>query len=108
MSAYFRRYAVIITLLSLCFSIFAQEDAIPFDEAYKRIYHITKITGERPIIDGKLDEAVWQEQGEWTEYFVQVTPHERMPSNSPTKAKLFYDKNIFMLELSPTMLFPIS
>ena len=79
-------------LLSSCFCISAQETAIPFDKAYKRTYQITKITGDRPVIDGKLDEPVWTEQGIWTENFVQVTPNERMPSYSPTKAKLFYDE----------------
>jgi len=79
--------------LLFCHYNFAQETAIPFEKAYKRTYHITKIDDSvaRPVIDGKLDEPVWMEQGEWTEDFVQVTPNERMPSSSPTKAKLFYD-----------------
>jgi len=81
-----------VIILSSCFCISAQEIAIPLDKAYKRIYQITRITGDRPVIDGKLDEPVWSEQGIWTEDFVQVTPKERMPSNSPTKAKLFYDE----------------
>jgi len=82
-----------------CFCLSAQETAIPFDKAYKRIYHITKLEDgvTRPVIDGKLDEPVWEEQGEWTEDFVQVTPFERMHSNSPTKAKLFFDdKHIYV------------
>ena len=87
------KYYSIIALLLYHICIYAQEEAaIPFEDAYKRIYNITRISGDRPVIDGKLDEPVWQEQGEWTEYFVQVSPFERVPSNSPTKAKLFYDE----------------
>jgi len=84
---------IVLTLLLSCLCLSAQETAIPFDKAYKRIYHITKLDDNvaRPVIDGKLDEPIWEEQGEWTEDFVQVTPYERMHSNSPTKAKLFYD-----------------
>ena len=86
-----KRLIIILPILS-CFCVFAQEGTISFEKAYKRMYHITKIVGdERPVIDGKLDERIWAEQGVWTEDFVQVAPNERMPSNSPTKAKLFYD-----------------
>jgi len=89
---------VLSVLLLYCFCLSAQETPIPFDKAYKRTYHITKIIDDsRPVIDGKLDEPIWAKQGEWTEDFVQVTPNERMPSNSPTKAKLFYDdKHIYV------------
>jgi hypothetical protein len=43
------------------------------------------------VIDGRLDEDFWTKQGEWTLDFVQVTPYERMPSSSPTRAKVMYD-----------------
>ena len=86
------RNLFILSLSFSCFYIFAQETQIPFDKAYKRTYTITRLSGDRPVIDGKLDEPLWSEQGEWTENFVQVTPNERMPSSSPTKAKLFYDE----------------
>jgi len=98
MSVHIFRIALIITLATSCFHSFAQDAAIPFDSAYKRKYHISRIIGDaRPVIDGRLDEPLWSEQGEWTEYFVQVMPNERMPTNSPTKAKLFYDdKHIYI------------
>ncbi len=83
-----------IAVLVLSYSyFFAQETSVvPFDQAYKRTYHITKISDDRPVIDGKLDDAIWSEKGTWTEDFVQVMPNKRMPTNSPTKAKLFYDE----------------
>ncbi len=71
---------------------YAQQDSvIPFEKAYKRAYPIKKISGERPVMDGRLDEKLWIEDGEWSEPFVQIIPYERVPSSSPTYAKLFYD-----------------
>jgi hypothetical protein len=63
---------------------------IPFEQAYKRAYTITKTT-LTPVIDGRLDEDFWTKQGNWTLDFVQVTPYERVPSSSPTRAKLMFD-----------------
>ena len=101
------KHIFIVLLLLASFSIYAQdESAISFDQAYKRVYNINKITGERPVIDGKLDEPVWTEQGEWTKNFVQVTPNERIPSNSPTKAKLFYDEKYIYVGIVAKDAFP--
>ena len=86
-----RLFLFILNLLVYSY-IFGQEDSIiPFEKAYKRIYHITKVQNVKLNIDGKLDEPLWETQGEWTERFTQVSPYERVKSNSPTYAKLFYD-----------------
>ena len=87
------KYFCLLTLI-LCYSVgYAQSDSIiPFDKAYKRVYTITKISdGDRPAIDGRLDENFWTKQGEWSDPFVQVMPYERNISPSPTKVKLLYD-----------------
>ncbi|GHV52552.1 hypothetical protein FACS1894181_15720 [Bacteroidia bacterium] len=74
------------------FCCYAQQmGVIPFEKAYKRVYNITKASGTKPGMDGRLDEPFWTTQGEWSETFVQVSPYERAPSPSPTKAKLLYD-----------------
>ncbi|MDR3246746.1 MAG: carbohydrate binding family 9 domain-containing protein [Prevotellaceae bacterium] len=73
----------------LCYG--QQEATIPFENAYKRVYTIHKITENRPVIDGRLEDSLWTAQGEWSEPFVQVMPYERVVSASPTKVKLFYD-----------------
>ncbi len=67
-----------------------QKTTLPMEQAYKRTYQIQKVSGQRPTIDGRLDEDFW-EQGTWTADFVQVQPYERQASLSPTRAKLFYD-----------------
>jgi hypothetical protein len=69
---------------------------IPFDQAYKRTYHTTKLQGTPPVIDGKLEDACWKNEGEWSQNFLQNTPVERGQAIYPTKIKILYDdKNIF-------------
>lgn len=70
----------------------AQQDSIvPFEKAYKRGYTISKVTGVKPAMDGRLDDDFWTKQGEWSDRFVQIIPYERAVSASPTRVKLFYD-----------------
>ena len=82
-----------VALLLLCtaFSHAQQDSIVPFEDAYKRTYTITKVAGERPVMDGRLDEDFWTKQGEWSDRFVQIIPYERQFTNSPTYVKLFYD-----------------
>jgi hypothetical protein len=68
-----------------------QDTVIPFEKAYKRVYAISKVVKGVPLMDGRLDEDFWTEQGVWTDTFVQVSPYERAPSGSPTRAKLLFD-----------------
>jgi hypothetical protein len=83
-------YAALFLLAGVC--CYGQQDAvIPFEKAYKRTYPISKTLQAPPLMDGRLDDSFWTEQGEWTDPFVQVTPYERVPSPSPTRAKLLYD-----------------
>ena len=93
-----KQYLYSCLLLCLSVGSQAQQDSIvPFEMAYKRVYPIHKISGEKPVIDGKLDEDLWRNQGEWSERFVQIIPYERVLSDSPTRVKLFYDdKNIYV------------
>lgn len=66
-------------------------EVVTFEDAYKRVYHITKIDSGQPEIDGSLDEPVWQHTGEWSEKFSQVIPFERVHTDSWTRMKIFYD-----------------
>lgn len=95
-----RRLSLLLFLL-LSFSGFSQEvrkEVVSFEDAYKRVYHITELgQEERPAIDGKLDEDIWQSKGEWSEKFSQVIPFERVFTASWTRVKLFYDdENIYV------------
>lgn len=92
------KYLTLLVFLSVSLLGNAQQDSIvPFEKAYKRVYDIQKVTGQKPLIDGRLDEDFWTKQGEWSDRFVQIIPYERAISPSPTRVKLFYDdKNIYV------------
>jgi hypothetical protein len=57
-----------------------------------RSYHTSKIQGEAPIIDGKLNEAVW-ESVEWSGDFIQQEPFEGAEPTQETNFKIVYDDN---------------
>jgi hypothetical protein len=89
---------IIILILSITVPVFSQQpdSLIPFNEAYKRVYHTCKLTGNPPSIDGKLEDACWTSDGEWSQNFIQNTPVERAEPSFPTRIKiLFDDKNIY-------------
>lgn len=74
-----------------------RKEVVTFADAYKRNYNVTKLNGEEPKMDGKLDEGIWQEKGEWSEKFSQVIPFERAHTYSWTRMKIFYDhENIYI------------
>jgi len=74
-----------------------RKEVVTFEDAYKRTYNITKLTEEQPQIDGKLDEGIWENKGEWSEKFSQVIPFERVHTASWTKMIIFYDdENIYI------------
>jgi hypothetical protein len=78
--------------------LFPQESdsLIPFDQVYKRKYHIVKLQVTPPVIDGKLDDECWVKEEGWSENFVQNTPIERGEPTYSTKIKLFFDdRNIY-------------
>lgn len=43
-----------------------------------------------PVIDGKLDDAVWQE-GNLLDGFIQIDPNESQPASEKTEARVGYD-----------------
>jgi len=87
------KYLLLFASILCSTIVFAQNDSIiPFDQAYKRVYTITKVSdGSRPVLDGRLDEDFWTKQAEWSKPFVQVMPYERNATASPTKVKVLYD-----------------
>lgn len=79
-------------LLLISMASYGQQDSIiPFEKAYKRVYHVSKIPDADVTIDGRLDEEIWKTEEGWTEDFLQTLPRERVVPESKTRAKLFYD-----------------
>jgi len=61
-----------------------------------RVYNTTRLSVEKPLINGKLDDACW-ETGEWSGDFTQWIPNEGAKPSQPTFLKILYDdKNIYV------------
>jgi len=72
------------------------DSVIPFELAYKRVYHTVRLQSHAPEIDGILDDACWESDGLWSVNFIQNTPIERALPTFPTRIKILYDdKNIY-------------
>jgi len=57
-----------------------------------RIYHTTRLIGEPPVIDGLIDETVW-EGSEWSGDFIQKEPYEYAEPSQKTAFKILFDDN---------------
>lgn len=57
----------------------------------KRVYHLTRLHGPAPVIDGRLDDTCWSTEGEWAGDFAQFTPNYKAPPTHPTEIKILYD-----------------
>ena len=70
----------------------AAADANPFGRKYPaRIYTTTRLLVKPPVIDGRLDDEAWQEQGEWAGNYTQNMPIEGAPPTEQTELKILYD-----------------
>jgi hypothetical protein len=57
----------------------------------KKRYKATQVT-IAPLIDGVVDEQVWQ-QGEWTDDFTQFEPYNGQKPSQKTEFKILFDEN---------------
>jgi hypothetical protein len=65
-------------------------------ELPKRVYTAVAVTGAAPVIDGRLDDACWQ-QGEWAGDYLQREPFEGAAPSLPTRIKILYDhRNLYV------------
>lgn len=61
-----------------------------------RVYHTSRLTTGKPVIDGVLNDACWK-TGEWASNFTQWVPNEGGKPSQPTELKVLYDdKNIYV------------
>ncbi|HVU25326.1 MAG TPA: DUF5916 domain-containing protein [Opitutus sp.] len=62
----------------------------------KRTYDAARLTGEPPVVDGRLDDACWRE-GEWAGGYRQREPFEGAEPTAPTEIKILYDnRNLYV------------
>jgi len=64
----------------------------PYGRKYPpRIYTATRLSGQPPVIDGRIDDEAWQKEGEWAGDYTQNMPTEGAPPTEPTELKILYD-----------------
>ncbi|MEQ8473082.1 MAG: DUF5916 domain-containing protein [Marinoscillum sp.] len=73
-----------ITLISICFGLYAQE------QSPRRTYETSFIDNSVPIIDGNLDDDAW-DQVEWAGDFIQRQPEDGAEPSQETAFKILYD-----------------
>lgn len=69
----------------------------PADTVYQqRNYNTKKVSGEPPVIDGKLDDAAW-DAVDWSSNFLVFQPKEGKVPDQKTAFKILYDdKNLYV------------
>jgi hypothetical protein len=77
--------AFVVSLLVVPSSAVAQERALPMLTAGRGA------EGERPTIDGRVDEAIWLQTKPFSE-FVQQDPHEGEPATERTEIRFLLDQ----------------
>lgn len=78
--------------------LIAQEDKpeISLQDIPKKIYLTKQISGEKPKIDGLLDDSAW-ESVEWGGDFSQMEPNDGGKPVAPTQFKILYDaENVYV------------
>ncbi|RMF59073.1 MAG: hypothetical protein D6748_07250 [Calditrichaeota bacterium] len=84
-------------LLLLFINIFVASTLAQPTLPSKKIYHATPVNPHPPVIDGRLNDPVW-ENIPWVGDFIQLEPHDGAPPTQPTHFKITYDKkNLYIL-----------
>jgi hypothetical protein len=89
--------ALILTANALITALPADEPQTPDDSIQrssvpKRVYTTSRLSAEKPVIDGNLNDACWN-TGAWAGDFKQWIPNEGAMASQPTFIKILYDDN---------------
>ncbi len=76
---------LLFSLLILCFSYLSFADTVP-----QQIYKTKKINSTPPVIDGIIDDEIWNSV-EWSGDFIQREPYEGEQPTQKTLFKILYD-----------------
>ncbi|MDR1555424.1 MAG: carbohydrate binding family 9 domain-containing protein [Tannerellaceae bacterium] len=79
-------------LLCIAFSSVVVSAQQPADSISRRAYRAAR-TEVPPVIDGLLGDESWENEGAWSECFVQQQPNEGSPATEETRLKILYDNN---------------
>ena len=107
-----------VRLATLCLALLAPAaPALTRSEEYqteapikRRVYDTRRVTSAPPVVDGVLDDPVW-ETVEWSGDFVQREPSDGDPPTQQSRFKVVYDDGAlyfaFRLEDDPDLVRPI-
>lgn len=87
---------MVVLFTSILFAVLleAAQEGKPGEE--KRIYITRRVQGAAPVIDGRLNDAVW-EIVEWSGGFIQRAPYYGQKPSQETQFKILYDaKNLYV------------
>ena len=82
---------LLLSFITLCLSIHCKAQATATDNDKKFQFHIKKATG-KIVLDGKLDEADWQ-NAEVATHFRQSLPYDTSLAINQTQARMTFDDN---------------
>ena len=90
-STLIRKYSIVFIVILLLFN------NISFSQTtQKRVYNVVLPTEEFPVIDGKLNEVIW-EKANWQNNFIQHKPSEGKPASQKTEFAILFDAhNIYI------------
>ena len=116
-----RLSTLLLILLTPAVTVLAQSEAVRTDETQTdqtqtdepvetRVYNARRLVGEPPVIDGVLDEPLW-DTVEWSGDFVQRDPTDGDPPSQQSRFRVVYDDSAlyfaFRLEDDPELVRPI-
>jgi len=85
-----------------CSNAFGQSSELPQDTIVNQgavkqpVYTTSRLTGAKPVIDGKLDDDCWK-SGTWAGDYTQYIPDEGAKPTYPTEMNIQYDdKNLYI------------
>ena len=71
--------------------------AISQETKNKKVYTTHRIAGEAPVIDGLIDQNIW-DIVEWSDGFIQRSPNDGEAPSQKTAFKILYDDdNLYVL-----------
>lgn len=89
-------YLSLILFILSGFQLFAQNASDSTNQKNRKVYTTHRLTTEKPVIDGVLNDACWQNNN-WQGDFIQWIPNEGAAPTYPTYINILYDnKNIYV------------
>lgn len=88
--------SLILSLNTFAYNSNTDDSAAITNKKPVRIYNATRLSAEKPIIDGVLNDSCWK-TGEWAGNFTQWIPNEGAKPSFPAYVKILYDnKKIYV------------